>query len=273
VGCARTGDELIGWANRPAAWRASVWRALPARFARLGIVWRRLPWAPERIRTMVASSLTEGRGTWVAGLPGTAARFSCRPGAAIAVRHAGDTVVAEAGSARLRFRIDATVHALRFEAPCTPDATHRTVLAVTRARGRAPAPSAVTDLGPDTDAIRAVDRAARLYDLGLGHKGVRLCLRAGPGAPPPALPDTRDAAARDRLDALAAAFGHAGATVVLETTLGRMELRLDPQDRSSVGAELCRLADLDESMPPEMDLPRAYLPGAVHFPTAGIRPF
>lgn len=36
LGCARSGDEIAGWRDTPAAERQRIWRDLPGRRARLG---------------------------------------------------------------------------------------------------------------------------------------------------------------------------------------------------------------------------------------------
>ncbi|MEO1193485.1 MAG: hypothetical protein AAFY02_17115, partial [Pseudomonadota bacterium] len=85
-------------------------------------------------------------------------------------------------------------------------------------------PSVLTALGPDSDALRAEDRDALLFDMGLGRPGFRFCVRTAD----PALQATLSAACgksllSDASEAMAAIKAESPARVAI-TPLGRVEV-------------------------------------------------
>lgn len=272
LGCARTGDEIAGWGSRTPDERAAVWVALSDRFAQMGVTCRRMPWETDAIRDFVARSLREASGTWVVGVVGAVAEFIPSPVSGARVSVAGRDIVAVTEGGALRFAVDDDIRALTFDPPDTPRARERIVLVVKRERGRLPVVSTLAALGQDTAAIDAGARQSDLFDLGLGRKEARFCVRCGPGA------------ARDALNAacglpMAAALPRIGATLVaqspvrvVESALGRIEVSSPipaPGGVSPAGPHTHLLPDhlaTGRALPAGMDLPRAYLPGAVFYP-------
>lgn len=278
LGCARTGDEIARWSAAPDAWRARVWAALPARCDALGIALRRLAFTSEDTRDFLAASLAAGKGTWVMGLAGALGAFAVPPGASVEVAVDGDQVTATTPGARLRARIDDDVRALGFRPTGTAPETMPVVLAVARARKRLPLADNLTDLGPDTGAIDPAERTGRLFDLGVGRKEARYLVRVAPGPACEALLRHVGTPFRDSLPLVGPALMAGSPVRVIETALGRLEVTSPappPGDRSPEGPNIhllpARLAS-GAALPAGMELPRAYLPGAIFYPPGTERP-
>ncbi|MGD1884590.1 MAG: DUF1289 domain-containing protein [Paracoccaceae bacterium] len=272
-GCARTGDEIADWRLRSEAERMSVWEELPGRFAKLGLACRRLPWTTEDIRKFVVESLSRASGTWVVGVVGAVAEFKAKPGETVELRREGTQVVALTDGGALRFDIDDDLRALTFDTADTPPARQRVVLAVKRERGRVSVTNNIADLGHDIGAVSTADRQKHLFDLGLDRKEARFCVRVEPGA-------VRDALTSVAGHSLSAALPQIGPDLlrespirVVESALGRIEVSTPipaPGGASPAGPHTHLLPDhlaTGRALPAGMDLPRAYLPGAIYYPT------
>lgn len=274
LGCARTGDEIAEWRTHEDAWRAAVWQALPARFRTLGVACRRLPWTTPEIHDFVVRSLSKASGTWVIGIVGAVAEFANRPGGQVNVSIDGPEIVAVTDGGRLRFLVEDDVRALTFDPPDTHASRQRIVLAVKRSRGRPPAANTLTDLGTDSGAIRPVDQDLRLYDLGLGRKEARFCVRCGPGAANTALSADVGTSFENALSRLGPTLLLESPVRVVESALGRIEVSSQippPGGKSPAGPHTHLLPDhiaRGRTLPEGWDLPRAYLTGATFYPAA-----
>ncbi|MEM1378432.1 MAG: DUF1289 domain-containing protein [Pseudomonadota bacterium] len=274
VGCARTGDEIAQWGTIPAFARVAVWDALPDRFAQLGVSGRRLPWTTDETRDFVVKSLREARGTWVVGVVGAVAEFAAKPDTDVTVTTDGHTILAITDGGALRFKIDDQVRALTFDPPGTATHEQRIVLAVKRERGRLPNADRITDLGQDQDAIMPNEKLASLIDLGLGRKEARFCVRCEPGDALDAMTTVIGLDFANALPKMGAALVKASPTRVVESALGRLEVSTPipmPGGKSPAGPHTHLLPDhlgSNRAMPAGMDLPRAYLPGAIFYPKA-----
>ena len=272
LGCARSGDEIAEWRGQTGAWRAAVWDALPARFQALGVTCRRLPWHTHEIQNFVTRSLRGGAGTWVIGVVGAIAEFATSSGEPVAVETDGGRVEASSPGGSLRLLIDERVRALTFDPPDTPADRQRVVLAVKRERGHLPVATALADLGPDRSAIRPEDREQRLYDLGLGREEARFCVRCGTGAAQDALSAAAGAVLAAAMPRLGPILLRDSPARVVESALGRIEVLTQippPGGRSPAGPHTHLLPDqlaTERALPAGMDLPRAYLPGAIFYP-------
>lgn len=272
VGCARSGDEIAEWSGTTDVRRAAVWDVLPARFERLGVSCRRLPWETPDIRNFVLRSLCGAEGTWVVGVVGAVAEFGARPRASVEVDEDGGWIVATTEGGRLRFRIDDDVRALTFDPLETPPERQRLVLAVKRERGRLPVSGIVADLGEDRAAIRAGDRGARLFDIGLGRKEARFCVRCTPGAALDALMSAAGSAMHMALPCIGPTLIQDSPVRIVESALGRIEVSgpIPPLGGASpAGPHTHLLPDhlaTGRALPAGMDVPRAYLPGAIFYP-------
>ncbi|MEM1274019.1 MAG: DUF1289 domain-containing protein [Pseudomonadota bacterium] len=272
LGCARTGDEIAGWSAALSTERAAIWSALPDRFATLGVTCRRLPWDTAQIQAFVVDQLRRGTGTWVMGVVGAVAEFAAQHGANTHVTIAGERVIAHTAGGRLRFSIDDHVRALSFETKDVAVERSRIVLAVKRARGRPDRADALTGLGPDAAAIDPADRVTPLFDLGLGRKEARFCVRVAAGPTQEVLRKALGTAFPDSLPQIGPALLAASPVRVVDTALGRIEIATDippPGGASPTGPHTHLLPDhlrSGRAMPVSFDLPRAYLPGAIFYP-------
>ncbi len=272
LGCARTGDEIAGWGSQTQAERAAVWAALPERFERLGVACRRLPWDRDETCNFVVRSLRKATGTWVTGVVGAVAEFTAPPGSETQVSQDGPDIVAVTNGGALRFVIDDDVRALTFDPPETPNAHQRILLAVKRERGRLPVTSTITALGQDTGAIKANARQEQIFDLGLGRKEARFCVRCGPGTALDALVSVCGVPMNEALPRIGPTLVQTSPARVVESALGRIEVFTPIPSlggTSPAGPHTHLLPDhlaTGRALPAGMDLPRAYLPGALFYP-------
>ena len=270
LGCGRDGEELVGWGAQSDAARQAVWEQIPDRLSRLGVACRRLPWTTQDIRTFVSSTLGSGKGTWVMGVVGAVAEFTAAPGQITDVIPTGDDIAARTQNGAIRMRIDDNTRALTFDPPGISDAP-RIVLAVKRERGRLPVSDVVAALGED-DAALIRDADPQLFDLGLGRKEARFCVRVGSGTAERALTSAAGLSFAEALPRVAGALVSESPTRVVETALGRIEVQgqIPPPDAQSPKGPHTHLLpdhlDAGRALPVGMDLPRAYLPGAIYYP-------
>ncbi|MEM6478109.1 MAG: DUF1289 domain-containing protein [Pseudomonadota bacterium] len=278
LGCGRSGSEIADWRNHPEPWRSAVWEEIPRRLRQIGVGFQRLPWTTEDIRDFVMTSLDRNEGTWVMGVVGAVAEFTGAPGSAISVTPEGDALLAYTRGAAMRMLIDDDIRALTFdpEGASSKDGSEgqgRIVLAVKRERGRMAAIETVTDVGEDRGRL-IEDRETRLYDLGLGRKEARFCVRVAPGASREALRRVEGQPFAEALPYIGAPLVAESPTRVVETPLGRIEIegQIPPAGaRSPAGPHTHLLPDhlaTGRALPVGMDLPRAYLPGAIFYPRA-----
>ena len=271
LGCGRTGDEMDGWPNQTEAARQAVWDEIPARLTQLGVACRRLAWTTEEIRSFVMATLTDGSGTWVMGVVGAVAEFT-DGGEGTRVSLDGDAITAHTRNGAIRMVINDDVRALTFDQPKL-NREPRTILAVKRERGRLPLAPGVSDLGRDADAlIKETD--ARLFDLGLGRKEGRFCVRVTGGRAQEALGGALGLPFADALPQIGGPLVVESPTRVVESALGRIEVQGQippPTAKSPAGPHTHLLQDrlaTERALPVGMDLPRAYLPGAIFYPAA-----
>ena len=244
LGCGRTGDEIGGWRGLPEPQRDHVWAQIPDRLGQLGVACRRLPWTTEDIRSFVTQSCEEKRGTWVMGVLGAVAEFVVPPSAPVDMTMRGEDIVAHTPTGAMCMTINDDIRAVTFDPPGLKKAP-TVVLAVKRERGRLQVADGISDLGQDADAL-IPEAATQLYDLGLGRKEGRFCVRVGDGPARQALDAVKGMPFSNGLPRIGATLLSESPTRVVQRALGR----------------------IGRALPVGMDLPRAYLPGAVFYPKA-----
>lgn len=270
LGCGRTGEEMDGWRIQSEDARQAVWDQIPGRLKKLGVTCRRLPWTTDDIRAFVISTLRAGRGTWVIGVVGAVAEFTAAQDADVDVHVDGGDITAYTQNGAMQVKINDDVRALTFD-PADWAHERRIVLAVKRERGRLPVASGVEELGPDTDALLQ-EQNTKLYDLGLGRKEGRFCVRLSEGAAQKVLDDSTGLAFPKALPMVAGPLVKESPTRVVESALGRIEVQgkiPPPEAKSPDGPHTHLLPDhleIGRALPVGVDLPRAYLPGAVFYP-------
>lgn len=171
LGCGRTGAEVGDWMAMSESQRDAVWAVLPRRLAQLSARVRLLPWVHEELVDWVRDSIVGRLGTWAVGAPGATAEFHSLGTAPINVRVAEGTVTAELPDAAFRLRITDKVRAFAF------DEGGPIVLGLPKGRAALPSLSAVGLIGPDEDAIDQEERGRPLFDMGIGQRYSRFCLR------------------------------------------------------------------------------------------------
>ncbi|MEL6958707.1 MAG: DUF1289 domain-containing protein [Pseudomonadota bacterium] len=270
LGCGRSGEEMDGWRVQSEAARQEIWDQIPERMQKLGVTCRRLPWTTDDIRAFVFSMLEAGRGTWVIGVVGAVAEFTAAQDEQVDVHVDGDDITAYTKNGAVRIIVNDDVRALTFDPPDW-GRDPRIVFAVKRERGRLPVASGVADLGPDAGALLQ-EKSTKLYDLGLARKEGRFCVRLGEGNAQEALDGSTGLAFPHALPMIAGPLVKESPTRVVESALGRIEVQgqIPPPDaRSPAGPHTHLLTDHLETgraLPTGMDLPRAYLPGAIFYP-------
>jgi predicted Fe-S protein YdhL (DUF1289 family) len=282
LGCGRSGTEIADWRESPADWRSAIWLEIPERLKQLGVACRRLPWTKKDMQKFVVQSLEQGSGTFVMGVVGAVAEFAPATGQSVAVEVRADRITAHTDGGALHMWIDDDVRALTFDPPSTPIEGTHVVLAVKRERGRLPAAGSIADLGED--AAPLIDESAKqLFDLGLNRKEARFCVRVADGSARSVLHSAAGQTLIPSLPMLGPVLAAESPTRVIQTALGRIEVQGQiprPDGRSPDGPHTHLLPDqlaLGRAMPVGMDLPRAYLPGALFYPrtsnTTDARPW
>ena len=173
LGCGRTGNEIGRWLGMSDDERLELWGELPRRLDQLAVNARLLPWTAAELQSWVSSTLTEGRGTWVIGVPGALAEFPCGEARALKVTIADDCIKARGDDARFRLRLHDKLRAFSFagEGPI--------VLGLPKVRITLQVAKSLTALGADTDATDAEHRGQELFDFGVGRQSARFCVRTG----------------------------------------------------------------------------------------------
>lgn len=128
------------------------------------------------VRALLRAALEEATATWSVGSFGAVAEFRRGAGEAASDLEGGrlGCVTARGGIALTPPR---GLVPVAYETPLDGGWSHAVALCMP-ASARAAPRRVVTELGPDADALRAEDRAALLFDLGLGLPQAQGCLRA-----------------------------------------------------------------------------------------------
>jgi predicted Fe-S protein YdhL (DUF1289 family) len=173
LGCGRTGTEIGRWLGMSEDERLALWSELPRRLDQLAVHTRLLPWTFAELQGWVRSTLEEGRGTWVVGVPGAVAEFPCGAACALKVGCTDEHIEARASAAQFRLRLNDKVRAFSF-AGGGP-----IVLGLPKARSTLPVAKSLTALGADVDAIDGAHRGHEMFDFGVGRQSARFCVRTG----------------------------------------------------------------------------------------------
>jgi hypothetical protein len=150
--------------------------------------------APEALE-LAAAHLRDPASSWSVGTFGVLAEFAREPDEACEIDDL--TVVTARGA--IQVAREPEVRALAYEAlSAQPGQWHHGVFFCMRRAQTELAPRrAIVELGPDRDAIRAADREAHLFDLGLGATTFSFCVRT---ADPALVAELRRAAGTRLLD-------------------------------------------------------------------------
>ncbi len=171
---------------------------------------------------LAATHLRDPSSSWSVGTFGVLAEFGREPDEACEI----DDLTVVTGRGAISIARAAEVRALAYEAlSAAPGQWHHGVyFCLRRAVAEAAPRRAITELGPDRAALRAADRDAILFDLGLGAASFSFCVRTTDSA---LLGQLRRAAGTRLLDpprGVARAIVEAGPHRVAVTRLGRIEV-------------------------------------------------
>jgi hypothetical protein len=168
---------------------------------------------------LVAQHLSDPQSSWAIGTFGAIAEFH---------RSAEEPVVLSPRAAvtprgGIRLKLEGPVCVVAWERPAAADAwTQGIALCLSRDDGAMSARTELTELGPDTEALRDEDREATLFDLGIGAPHCDFCVRT---ADPEVLRALR--AAKGRPDLVPGLFRELEAMSparVILSRLGRVEV-------------------------------------------------
>ena len=272
LGCGRNRSEMDNWRFQSEECRQQIWKKIPLRLDKLGVICRRFPWTSDEIQQFIISSLEKRQGTWVMGVVGAVGEFTVLNNKPLRVACTDDAIIAHTQNGAIKMLINDDVRALNFDIT-NQRKKPRIVLAVKRDRGRLPMSECVADLGDDVNPLMKED-AKHLYDLGLGRKEARFCVRVNGSNSQKVLTKCCGKSFEDALPEFAESLIGDSPTRVVETALGRIEVQGQippPNANSPIGPHTHLLPDhllSGRALPVGMELPRAYLPGAIFYPAA-----
>jgi hypothetical protein len=261
---------MDSWRERTEEWRQKVWEKIPQRLSQMGVLCRRLPWTTKDIREFIISSLETGKGTWVFGVVGAVGEYTTALGESTYFQYEDEKILAHTKNGAMQMRINDDVRALTFGLP-GPSASLPILLGVKQKSGIIPRANVITDLGEDTSPLLNSEEK-RLFDLGLGRKEARFSVRVASGSANEALKNTMGLTFTEALPLIAGALMQASPTRVIDTAIGRIEVQgkiPSPEASSPNGPHTHLLPnelETGRSLPVAMEIPRAYLPGAIFYP-------
>ena len=237
--------------------RDAVWEKLPARLSALSVRVRLLPWIRDELVNWARDTLVARQGAWTVGEPDITKSFACSHTSTMHIRVDDDAVVAECPNAAFRLAINEKVRAFSFSdgGPI--------VLGLPRGRATLPLASTIQPLGPDAEAIRLADRNDATFDIGMGLRYTRCCVRTNDPALKGALEALASQGTSTFTPAILDQMTTAGAHLVVESAAARIEIYemnwiTDPPS-----------ADLQKSQPDgnaKLDLPSYAVPVAAFQP-------
>ena len=218
IGCGRSGAELFGWGDLSPARQRAVWAELPTRMATLRRPVRVLPWSGSALLERLAGPTSVGGTVWSLGVGGASAEFMASAEADVAVAVSDRELLARHPGGALQLRAVAGLRGF----VAGDGETAEVVLAVHQSRVKAVLPRVVTEIGEDPHGLAAAVPGARLFDLGLGCRALRFCVRTGA---PDLVAALRDAVGRPfTASDLRARLVAASPTRVVLSPVGRLEV-------------------------------------------------
>jgi hypothetical protein len=127
---------------------------------------------------------------WSIGSFGAIAEFMRHADEDVALQRADGAIAAVTARGGLRIAADEKMRPVASESLTTQSRSHRVSLCLPEDICAMDQRTVLTEIGPDMDALRAQDRAAVLFDLGLGTMQLNACIRT----------DAEVAAAAPRVD-------------------------------------------------------------------------
>jgi hypothetical protein len=225
-----------------------------------------------RTADLITSHIADPQTSWAIGTFGAIAEFHRDADEAVALAAHG-AVTTRGG---IRLRLGGAVRTVAWECPSSGDSwKHGVALCLPRDEGAMSARTVVTELGPDTGALREDERNAVLFDLGLGAPHCDICVRT---ADREILSVLRAAAGRPSLETrLFDALADMSPTRVFLSRLGRIEVCTPipkPEGRTPDGPHTHVLPDLlrhRRTHSANVPLPERLVPCAEMFPANAVQ--
>lgn len=272
VGCARTEAEIAVWKDTADPERQRIWDALPGRRQSVGIELFKLLWFPSDFLSFIDATVRRQGGEWTIGIQGANVTFDMHQMENASVVRDETSLTLQTSQIAWRFITHQKAAAFALGDKVEENGPQAIGLALPRSRISISTSSHFCRIGEDADAIVSAGRNAPLYDLGLGDKGMRFCLRAMSPASAE-ICDALNGCAHDiAIARLLQINNRSGLQYVIETGLGRCEILAsngngnEPSPKLSLDAEL--LNNGRES-PPDWELHPAFAPCAVFRPDSG----
>jgi hypothetical protein len=128
---------------------------------------------------LVAGHLADADTAWSIGSFGAIAEFMRDADEDVVLDRAGGAVAAVTARGGLRIIAHEKMRPVASESLSTQSWSHRVSLCLPEDNCGMDERTVLTEIGPDTDALRTEDRAAVLFDLGLGTLQLNACIRTG----------------------------------------------------------------------------------------------
>jgi hypothetical protein len=126
----------------------------------------------------LAGQLSDSATGWSLGAFGVIAEFTRDVDEATALGRGQDSISAVTARGGLRIAAHPELRPIASESPTTESWSHRVALCLPEKSCAMSGRKALTEIGPDADALRDEDRGGVLFDLGLGALQVDACVRS-----------------------------------------------------------------------------------------------
>jgi hypothetical protein len=127
----------------------------------------------------LSAELADAETAWSVGSFGASAEFMRDAGEAMSLQRADGSISAVTARGGLRVEAHDKMLPVASESLTTQTWSHRVALCLPEAISAMDQRTVLTEIGPDAGALRVLDRAAILFDLGLGTFQINACVRTG----------------------------------------------------------------------------------------------
>jgi hypothetical protein len=125
----------------------------------------------------LAAQMSDHETNWSMGMFGAIAEFTHDADEAVALSRADDSMAAVTARGGIRIEVGDGLRLFASETTTHASWSHRVALCLSRSRCAMNGRTELTALGPDRQSLRAQDREAALFDLGLGALQLDACIR------------------------------------------------------------------------------------------------
>jgi hypothetical protein len=245
---------------------------LPDPMAGRNVISRLPPLAGPALAKRLLQAARDPATTFAIGVQGAVAEFMRAPADRAIVKGDAGRLLVRSKLGALRLNLEPSVRAFSFGPEGgLPD---EVVLAIDRARLTKPAVGALSELGPDREAVRKREQSAVLFDLGLDRPTIRFCVRTDDPELIAALRGCVGQPWPEVAPALIPLLLERHPQRVVVSPLGRIEVSQpiglrDGRPETPVGPHTHLLPELlrtGRDLAPGRDLPAGYVPVASIFP-------